>query len=244
MSVFDLISDLDENEDPSLGIIEEQEKRKAHEKDIERSRDAINRLAEKVILHTDSLSPMDVARYWKLWQETRKSSSCLDDELLGIITVDLCRDEPVFARLMAYLENHPYEFEFSDKAEELRDINDEEKQFIENHKNELLERCPIDLSSIKERCQQAKKGGLITLQVYYYFLYRIGELYGHYPQAWKAMSKFPEKITPAKAIKALESLNNTKLRQGLKFDEEYKGDIDIADIKGRFEFYSDTAIIK
>ena len=240
MSVFDLISDLDENEDPSLGIIEEQEKRKAHEKDIERSRDAINRLAEKVILHTDSLSPMDVARYWKLWQETRKSSSCLDDELLGIITVDLCRNEPVFARLMAYLENHPYEFEFSDKAEELRTINDEEKQFIENHKDELLKRCPIDFNLIKERCQRAKDGGLITLQVYYYFLYRIRELYGHYPHAWNAMSKFGGEITPEDAIQKLVSLKETYLRYGLTgfFNKE-----DMADVIGWFKFYSDKAII-
>lgn len=244
MSIFDdeefMDAILDENEDPSLGIIEQQEQRNKHEKDIENSSDVINRHAEQVILYTDSLSTMDVARYWKLWQETRKSSSCLNDELLGIITEDLCKDEPVFTRLMNYLESHASEFEFSENAEELRTINDEEKQFIENHKDELLKRCPIDLSSIKERCQQAKKGGLITLQVYYYFLYRIRELYGHYPHAWKAMSKFGGEITPADAIKVLESLKETYLRYGLTgfFNKE-----DMADVIGWFKFYSDKAII-
>ena len=239
---FDLLFDQDENENSFLDIIEQQEKRIAHGKDIEKSRDAINRLAEKVILHTDSLSPMDVARYWKLWQETRKSSSCLNDELLGIITEDLCKDEPVYTRLMDYLKNHASEFEFSDNAKELSDINDEERQFVENHKNELLKKCPIDFSSIKKRWQQAKEGGLINLQVYYYFLYRIGELYGHYPHAWKAMSKFPTEIAPVDAILALEILKNTNLKYGLVLGGVIFKD-DIADVIGRFKFYSETAII-
>jgi len=239
---FDLLFDQDENENSFLDTIEQQEKRIAHGKDIEKSRDAINRLAEKVILHTDSLSPMDVARYWKLWQETRKSPSCLNDELLGIITSDLCKDEPVYTRLMDYLKNHASEFEFSDNAEELRALNDEEKQFIENHKNELLKKCPIDFSSIKKRWQQAKKRGLITLQVYYYFLYRICELYGHYPHAWIAMSKFSTKIDSADVIQALESLKNTNLRYGLVLGGVIFKD-DIADVIGRFKFYSETAII-
>jgi len=240
MSKFDDKEYMDSIQDKNENL--EQEQKNTHDKDIENSRDAINRHAEQVILYTDSLSTMDVARYWKLWQETRKSSSCLNNELLGIITEDLCKDEPVFTRLMNYLESHASLFEFSDNAEELRDIKDKEKQFIENHKNELLKRCPIDFSSIKERWRKAKKGGLINLQVYYYFLYRIGELYGHYPQAWKAMSKFPEKITPAKAIKALESLNKTNLNSGLVLGGKILKD-DIAIVIGRFKFYSDKAII-
>ena len=170
----------------------------------------IKHIANQVISFIGSWGTKDVSRFWRLWQFALGTSQfCSNDELLDIIGNDPLGRATDFGRLLKFLEKNAHVFELKESAKDVKGREDEdlEKKFIEDHRDELMKWCPIDLSLTKQRWQMAKDSGQLELQAYYYYLYYVAQKYGYFPQSWEKMEEFSSEITSDEAVESLEKLN-------------------------------------
>lgn len=178
------------------------------------------RVAEDVIQQYGVLNRTDVLRFLTLKTIVPKISFISDLSYHGIRYYEVFRYNDGrcvvtdWYTLTAYLAKNAEPLDSqSDRitAYEVKNRSDEddEKKFIESHRDALLPWCPIDLNAVKLRAERSKAQydalleltkhqkvpqeqfeQIETLYGYYHLLHKIVNDFGHYPYSWKVLSQF------------------------------------------------------
>ena len=161
----------------------------------------------------DSWSWQEVACYWRMWQWIN-GWTLIDNERdvcaeYARLKVEAGTDASPDLLLRELIKARAAELSLVAKAHEVRcDWDSDEYKFIEEHRDELTQWCPIKLDEVKNRWNEARANERSRSQDYLFFIYHIVSNIGHYPHSWKALSALSLNVTEANAVELMRTLTD------------------------------------
>lgn len=166
---------------------------------VERNNEKIASDAQNTIIQcaqiavTDlTISNEDFLMLWSCYQAYNQPHVIREVVKLGILDceddADITSSNNVRA-LIDFAKTHPDIVQFNDSLEILKN-GDKENQFILDHKDAFLKRCPVQLDIIKEKYWDARNKDEMELSEHFFYLFTAIYRHGAFPQFWELLKPF------------------------------------------------------